>query len=479
VGFSLNLTQIDLLPTPQKFNCIRPCNLNASELTDSRLATQKDFLQMIREVFMPALSSTMTEGKIVSWVKSAGDKVEKGETVVVVESDKADMDVESFYEGYLAIIIVPAGEVAPVGAAIALVAETEAEIAVAQQQGGAAPSAAAAPAPSPAPVSAATSSAGLQQNVSRQNGRSVVSPRARKLAKEFKVDLNSIKGSGPNGRIVAEDVEAAAGKAQPAPVQQSVTVPAAPAPAPSAPSAPAPAPAKPAPAPVPAVAVSGQRVPMNALQNAVVRNMEASLSVPSFRVGYTITTDKLDTLYKQIKSKGVTMTAMLAKAVAVTLQKHPLLNACYVESGIQHRADINVAVAVAMDGGGLITPVLQNADRLDIYSLSRTWKDLVDRARTKQLKPDEYSTGTFTLSNLGMFGVDKFDAILPPNQGSILAIGSSRQQVVANEEGLIGVKRQMQVNITCDHRIIYGADAASFLQDLAKLIETNPQSLTL
>ena len=431
---------------------------------------------MIREVFMPALSSTMTEGKIVSWVKSAGDKVEKGETVVVVESDKADMDVESFYEGFLAIIIVPAGEVAPVGAAIALVAETEAEIATAQQQGAAAP-AAAAPAAA-APVSAAkTSSPGLQQNVSRQNGRSVVSPRARKLAKELKVDLNSIKGSGPHGRIVAEDVEAAAGKAQPAPVQQLVTVPASGAPA--APAAAKPAPAKPAPAPVPAVAMTGQTVPMNALQNAVVRNMMVSLSVPCFRVGYTITTDNLDKLYKQIKSKGVTMTALLAKAVAVTLQKHPLLNACYVESAIQYRADINVAVAVAMDGGGLITPVLQNADRMDLYSLSRTWKDLVDRARTKQLKPDEYSTGTFTLSNLGMFGVDKFDAILPPNQGSILAIGSSRPQVVANEDGLMGVKRQMQVNITCDHRIIYGADAASFLQDLAKLIETNPQSLTL
>ncbi|WP_377481782.1 MAG: dihydrolipoamide acetyltransferase family protein [Microcoleus anatoxicus] len=431
---------------------------------------------MIREVFMPALSSTMTEGKIVSWVKSAGDKVEKGETVVVVESDKADMDVESFYEGFLAIIMVPAGEVAPVGAAIALVAETEAEIATAQKQGAAASTAAATPAAPAAPVSAATtSSPGLQQNVSRQNGRSVVSPRARKLAKEFKVDLNSIKGSGPHGRIVAEDVEAAAGKAQPAPVQQLVTVPAAPAPA-----APAPAAAKSAPAqPVPAMAMTGQTVPMNALQNAVVRNMDASLSVPCFRVGYTITTDNLDKLYKQIKSKGVTMTALLAKAVAVTLQKHPLLNACYVESAIQYRADINVSVAVAMDGGGLITPVLQNADRLDIYSLSRTWKDLVDRARTKQLKPDEYSTGTFTLSNLGMFGVDKFDAILPPGQGSILAIGASRPQVVANEEGLMGVKRQMQVNITCDHRVIYGADAASFLQDLAKLIETNPQSLTL
>ncbi|MFM9264669.1 dihydrolipoamide acetyltransferase family protein [Tychonema sp. BBK16] len=430
---------------------------------------------MIREVFMPALSSTMTEGKIVSWVKSAGDKVEKGETVVVVESDKADMDVESFYEGYLAIIIVPAGEVAPVGAAIALVAETEAEIAEAQKQGSAAPVASAAPPKATPAVAATNSPPGLQQNVSRQNGRSVVSPRARKLAKELKVDLNSIKGSGPHGRIVAEDVEAAAGKAKPAPVQQLVTVAAAPQAAP----APAPAAAKPAPQPVPAMAMTGQTVPMNALQNAVVRNMAVSLSVPCFRVGYTITTDNLDKLYKQVKSKGVTMTALLSKAVAVTLQKHPLLNACYVESAIQYRADINVAVAVAMEGGGLITPVLQNADRLDLYSLSRTWKDLVDRARTKQLKPDEYSTGTFTLSNLGMFGVDKFDAILPPNQGSILAIGASRPQVVANEDGLMGVKRQMQVNITCDHRVIYGADAASFLQDLAKLIETNPQSLTL
>jgi pyruvate dehydrogenase E2 component (dihydrolipoamide acetyltransferase) len=138
-----------------------------------------------------------------------------------------------------------------------------------------------------------------------------------------------------------------------------------------------------------------------------------------------------------------------------------------------------VAVAVAMDDGGLITPVLQNADQTDIYSLSRTWRDLVERSRSKQLKPDEYSTGGFTLSNLGMFGVDRFDAILPPGQGSILAIGASRPQVVVSPDGMMGVKQQMQVNITCDHRIIYGADAAAFLQDLAKLIETNAPSLTL
>jgi pyruvate dehydrogenase E2 component (dihydrolipoamide acetyltransferase) len=175
----------------------------------------------------------------------------------------------------------------------------------------------------------------------------------------------------------------------------------------------------------------------------------------------------------------VTMTAILAKAVAVTLEKHPLLNASYSDAGVQHPNGINISVAVAMDDGGLITPVLRDANQLDIYSLSRAWKDLVDRARSKQLQPDEYSTGTFTLSNLGMFGVDRFDAILPPGQGSILAIGASRPQVVANSEGLMGVRQQMQVNITCDHRIIYGAHAAAFLQDLAKLIETDPTSLTM
>ncbi|HEY9811622.1 MAG TPA: dihydrolipoamide acetyltransferase family protein [Halomicronema sp.] len=427
---------------------------------------------MIHEVFMPALSSTMTEGKIVSWEKSPGDKVEKGETVVVVESDKADMDVESFYEGYLATIVVPAGEAAPVGSTIALLAETKDEIELAKQQASAAsPAKAATPAPqkAPEPVAAAQPAAvaAAAPKAATQNGRIVASPRAKKLAKDFGVELQGLQGSGPHGRIVAEDVEMAAGKAKtPAPVVPQVASVASPA---------SQVKATPAPAPV----TPGKVAPFNTLQNAVVRNMVASLEVPTFHVGYTITTDGLDKLYKQIKSKGVTMTALLAKAVAVTLQKHPLLYASFTEQGVHYNSGINIAVAVAMEGGGLITPVLQNADQLDIYSLSRNWKDLVDRARAKQLQPAEYSTGTFTLSNLGMFGVDRFDAILPPGQGSILAIGASRPTVIANEDGMLGVRRQMQVNITCDHRIIYGADAAAFLQDLAKLIESNSQSLTL
>jgi pyruvate dehydrogenase E2 component (dihydrolipoamide acetyltransferase) len=435
---------------------------------------------MIHEVFMPALSSTMTEGKIVSWEKSPGDKIEKGETVVVVESDKADMDVESFYEGYLATIVVPAGGTAAVGAAIGLVAETEAEIETAKQQAAALSQPAAEKSATAAAAPEAALEKAPQETASRQNGRLVVSPRAKKLAKELGVDLTGLKGSGPSGRIVAEDVEAAAGSGkQPAAAAPAPAVTPVAQQAPSAPVKQAPAPA-PAPAPTTSAAVpAGQVVPLNTLQQAVVRNMVASLQVPVFRVAYTITTDSLDKLYKQVKSKGVTMTALLAKAVAMTLHKHPLLNARYTEQGIEYPSAINISIAVAMEGGGLITPVLQNADRVDIYSLSRTWKDLVERSRVKQLQPAEYSTGTFTLSNLGMYGVDRFDAILPPGQGSILAIGASRPQVVATEEGMLGVRRQMQVNITCDHRVIYGADAAAFLQDLAKLIETDAQSLTL
>ncbi|GFZ91949.1 dihydrolipoamide acetyltransferase family protein [Okeania sp. KiyG1] len=432
---------------------------------------------MINEVFMPALSSTMTEGKIVSWQKSTGDWVEKGETVVVVESDKADMDVESFFSGYLANIIVEAGDVAAVGSTIALLAETEAEIETAKQQGGATTKQETAPAASTSASAVATAPTSVttetKENNGRRNGRIIASPRARKLAKKLKVDLSTLKGTGPHGRIVAEDVEMATGSAPTpaaAPVKTATPV------IPTQPSIPTPPPPPSAP---PTPVTPGQVVKMNTLQNAVVRNMMVSLSVPTFHVSYTIATDNLDGLYKQIKSKGVTMTAMLAKAIAMTLQQHPLLNAAYVEGGIQYPSGINIAVAVAMPDGGLITPVLQNADKMDIYSLSRTWKGLVEKARAKQLQPDEYSTGTFTLSNLGMFGVNQFDAILPPGQGSILAIGSSQPQVVATADGMIGVKRQMQVNITCDHRIIYGADAAAFLQDLAKLIETNPQSLTM
>jgi pyruvate dehydrogenase E2 component (dihydrolipoamide acetyltransferase) len=425
----------------------------------------------IREVFMPALSSTMTEGKIVSWTKSPGDRVEKGDTVLVVESDKADMDVESFAEGFLAILLFEAGSSVPVGHTIALIAETEAEIAEAKQRGAAAaPSVTIAVAPTAAATPAASVTIAATAPAPSQAGRLIASPRAKKLAKDMGVNLEQLKGTGPNGRVVAADVANAAGKPLPANMAS-----------PSAPqviAAVAGVAAQPTAAP-PAGVPMAKLVPFNTLQNAVNRNMVASLAVPTFRTGFTITTDKLDILYKQLKPKGVTMSALLAKAVAMTLQKYPVINSSFTDAGIQYHGAINVSVAVAMPDGGLITPVLASADQMDIYSLSRAWKDLVDRARAKQLQPAEYSSGTFTISNLGMFGVDKFDAILPPGTGAILAIGASRPTVVATSDGAIAVRQQMQVNMTADHRIIYGADAAAFLQDLAKLIETDVNSLTM
>ena len=445
---------------------------------------------MIHAIPMPRLSSTMEIGKIVEWTKSPGDKVEKGETVLVVESDKADMDVESFNEGYLAAVIVEAGQEAPVDSEIALIAETEAEIEEAKKQAAALMNGGAASKPAvstTATTSAEVDTAAISSNANgssgngKASGRTIASPRAKKLAKQLQIDLKTLKGSGPYGRITASDVEQASGKPVSAPAATPIGI----APQETANSAPAvvaahvtPAPTS-TPAPAPANITPGKTVPLNTLQKAVVQNMMASLQVPTFHVTYTVNTDGLDKLYQQIKPKGVTMTALLAKAIAVTLQNHPVVNANYSQNAISYNSEINVAVAVAMADGGLITPVLRNADQIDIYSLSRTWKDLVARARSKQLQPEEYSTGTFTLSNLGMFGVDNFDAILPQGQGSILAVGSSKPQLVADESGMMGIKRQMKVNITCDHHIIYGTQAAAFLKDLASLIESDVQSLTL
>ncbi|EOY17179.1 PREDICTED: dihydrolipoyllysine-residue acetyltransferase component 5 of pyruvate dehydrogenase complex, chloroplastic [Theobroma cacao] len=434
----------------------------------------------IREIFMPALSSTMTEGKIVSWTKSEGEKLSKGESVVVVESDKADMDVESFHDGFLAAIMVEEGGVAPVGSAIALLAETEDEIAEAKAKSQSSSSSSAqvleekpqekeevAPAvPAAAPVAPAVWSpkavaVGSAVHPASEGGKRIVaSPYAKKLAKELKVDLVALVGTGPMGRIVAKDVEAAAAAGVVA-ASESAPLPASPEKA----------------APVAPEIELGTVVPFTTMQGAVSRNMVESLSVPTFRVGYTITTNALDALYKKIKSKGVTMTALLAKATALALVQHPVVNSCCRDgNSFTFNSSINIAVAVAIDGG-LITPVLQDADKVDIYTLSRKWKELVDKARAKQLQPHEYNTGTFTLSNLGMFGVDRFDAILPPGTGAIMAVGASLPTVVASKDGRIGMQNQMQVNVTADHRVIYGADLASFLQTLAKIIE-DPKDLT-
>ena len=450
---------------------------------------------MSHEIFMPALSSTMTEGKIVEWLKNPGDKVERGESVLVVESDKADMDVESFQDGFLAEVLMPAGSTAPVGETIGIIVETEEEISSVQKNN------------KTLKIESDENKKDIQSekmneevsiksvktvkreepkiknteeeiikndsqidaSTTNSNSRVIASPKAKKLASQNGVDLTKVRGTGPHGRIQAEDVLKAKGQPISVPwigegdysagiinnkevksISQDIGN---------------------------SFGKPGETVQFNTLQKAVNKNMESSLDVPCFRVGYSIKTQNLDNFYKKVKQNGVTMTAILVKAVAKTLKNHPQVNASFSENGIKYPDSINIAIAVAMEDGGLITPVLKDPSKTDLFELSREWKDLVKRSRSKQLDPEEYSTGTFTLSNLGMFGVDRFDAILPPGTGAILAIAASKPIVVANDNGSISVEKVMQVNLTADHRVIYGADGAAFLKELANLIENSPDAL--
>ncbi|EKU21624.1 pyruvate dehydrogenase E2 component (dihydrolipoamide acetyltransferase), partial [Nannochloropsis gaditana CCMP526] len=285
-------------------------------------------------------------------------------------------------------------------------------------------------------------------------------PLAKRLAAEAGLDLKSLKGTGEFGRVTADDVLIATGKKSPV-KKQAAGGKAGPVKAP-----------KPAPGPMPTGTKS-----MDGMMKAVAKNMEKTLDVPIFRVSRLITTDKFDKMYAEVKGQGVSVSALLAKAVAKTLERHPILNAAYDPAGaIKYNPDINIAMAVALDGG-LITPTLRNANAMDLVSLGGKWRELVKKAQEKRLAPDEYTTGTFTISNLGMYGVSAFDAILPPGQGSILAIGGSIPTVVVRKDGSFAVQKQMTVTITCDHRHIYGADAAEFLRDLAELMEEDVESL--
>jgi len=469
------------------------------------------------EVAMPALSSTMTSGKIVAWTAKVGDSIKSGQTVMVVESDKADMDVESFEGGFLASILTGEGQTANVGAPVALLAAKKEDVPALQAYGQALKaSLSGAPAPAAAAPAAAAAAPAAATTVAVAPGERVVaSGYAKKLASEAGVDLRSVSGTGLGGRVVSANVIAAAGgKAAPKPLgYQSPAGAATPLgkrlaeeagldlktikgtgefgrvtaddvliatgkKSPIKKKAAAPAAggkvkaAKPAPGPMP----TGVK-PMDGMMKAVAKNMEKTLDVPIFRVSRLITTDKFDKLYAEVKGQGVSVSALLAKAVAMTLERYPILNAAYDPSGaIKYNGDINVAMAVALDGG-LITPTLKNANKMDLFSLGAKWRELVKKAQEKKLTPDEYTTGTFTISNLGMYGVSAFDAILPPGQGSILAIGGSLPTVVVRKDGSFAVQKQMTVTITCDHRHIYGADAAEFLRDLAELMEDDVESL--
>jgi pyruvate dehydrogenase E2 component (dihydrolipoamide acetyltransferase) len=469
---------------------------------------------------MPALSSTMKEGKVVSWLKAEGDPIAAGEAIMVVESDKADMDVEAFEDGFLAAIITGEGESGAVGAPVALIAVEEADIPALQTYAATLSGAPVASTPATtAPASPATAPAAPQAAAPRPAGERVTaSPLARKKAQELGVDLNTVTGTGPSGRVTASDIEAAAsGTAPPRPsaVAQSSWTPAAGVVA-ATPTARALAKkakldlatvtgtgefgrvtahdvklatgeAKPirksaAANGAPAVELPEGVVPMTGMQRAVSNNMVATLPTPEFRVTREIQMDAFDALYQKLKPNGITVSAMLAKAVALAIEKHPIINSSFSEEGggsIVYKKDINIAMAVAIDGG-LITPVLQYANERSVVELGENWKELVGKAKSGTLAPAEYNSGTFAISNMGMFGVTHFGAILPKGIGGILAIGATQEMIVPDQSAILGMKKvkKMSVTLTCDHRQIYGADAALFLKTLADMMENQLGKIT-
>ncbi len=381
-------------------------------------------------ITMPQLSDTMSEGVVVSWEKQVGDKIERGTVVATVETDKAIMDVEVFREGFLSGPLAAVDATVPVGGALAYLVDSADKV-VDSQADPVAASPASAPAAAvasaeraPLAAPSAPVPAGAMALAARPQGRGA-SPYARSLAAQRGIDLNPLRGSGPGGVIVAADL---AGAAAAASVQAGF----------------------------PQVDVPGDGRAMNKLEKAISQAMTASLSMPTFHVTTYI---KLGALIKASKAQGVSVTVTIAKACALAMQKLPKMNWCYQpQDKLVERTHVDIGMAVAADGGGLVVPVLRHCESRELDELNDDWKDLVERARKRRLKPEEYTGSSFQISNMGMFGVNHFDAIATPGIAAILAISAN------TEAG-------SPFTITADHRVVNGADVALYLKALKELVE--------
>ena len=425
------------------------------------------------EITMPKLSDTMTEGTLVKWKKKVGDKVESGEVIAEVETDKATMEMESFEEGTLTEIYIQEGQKVEVGQRIARVGD-KAEASPAGKPTSAPPQAASAPAPAatPSPTPAAPPPPPAAAKPA-DGARVKASPLAKKVAASRGVDLSTITGSGPGGRILEKDVLAAQpGAAKPA----SATPPSV---------APMVAPVSPAPSRAPAAAtpvMADRRVALSGMRKAIAeRLLAAKTQIPHFYLHIEVDAGPLMKMRAQINAAAgengnkISVNDLILKATIAAIAKNPKTNASFDGDAIAEFEKINLAVAVAVDEG-LVTPVIRDARQRSLTDISLTVKDLASRARSKKLKPEEYQGGTFTVSNLGSYGIDQFDAIINPPQSVILSVGRVMKKPVVNEVGEIVVGERLNLGVSCDHRVVDGAIGAAFLASLKSLIE-NPVTM--
>jgi pyruvate dehydrogenase E2 component (dihydrolipoamide acetyltransferase) len=427
------------------------------------------------DVLMPRLSDTMEEGVLSQWVKHEGDQVRKGDVLAVIETDKAAMEMEAYDEGVLSRTLVAEGASVPIGTPIARIDSGEGSAGAAAQSPRSvpdhsertlAPPAASAP---PAPGQPAMGPA----------ARPSASPLARKLARERGIDLAAVSGSGPGGRIVRADIEQAASRrdgARRAP-EPAPTGPARPAPVspPAAPAADVSAQPAPAAAPTLAAAADAEEIPLTTVRRLTAERLAASArEAPHFYL--TIVADAGDLLEFRAQASQrpgadvkVTVTDLLVKACATALAAHPEINVSWDATRILRHRHVSIGVAVAIDDG-LIVPVIRDADRKTLTEIARESRDLITRARARKLTPDELSGGTFTISNLGMYGIRQFTAVINPPQAAILAVGEAvRQPVVRGDQVVIATT--MTLTLSIDHRAVDGATAARFLTRLRELIE--------
>jgi pyruvate dehydrogenase E2 component (dihydrolipoamide acetyltransferase) len=416
---------------------------------------------MATNILMPALSPTMTEGTLARWLKKEGDTIKAGDVIAEIETDKATMEVEAVDEGVLGkILVVDGTEGVKVNAPIAVM--VDAGEAVPTAAAPAAPKPFAAPVAAPAPVVAAAARA-----APAAGERVVASPLARRMAAQAGVDLAALSGTGPGGRIVRADIEAAV-KGD-APVAAAAPAPV----APKAPSAPITAPHR--------------VVPHSSMRKVIARRLaEAKSSIPHFYVSMDVEIDELIALGEKLNSKSsardkpdsyfITINDLVIKAAAATLRNVPTVNASWTDEGMVFYDDVDISIAVSIPDG-LITPIVRKADQKGLLTISREMKDLAGRARAGKLKPEEFQGGGFSISNMGMFGVSSFSAIINPPQAGILAVGAGQKRAVV-KNGELAIATVMTVTLSVDHRVIDGALAATWLKAFKGIVE-DPLSLML
>jgi pyruvate dehydrogenase E2 component (dihydrolipoamide acetyltransferase) len=415
----------------------------------------------------------MTEGKLARWLKKEGDAVKSGQVLCEIETDKATMEVEAVDEGTLGKILVAAGtEGVKVNAPIAVILEEGESAASAAAP---APASAPAPAVAAAPALAAAPSARSVAAPVADAGRVFASPLARRMAEQAGLDISAIRGSGPNGRIVKADIDAAraGGQAGRKPAAAAAT---------AAPSA-APAAAALAPAAVSAASLAAigphKLVPLSSMRRVIARRLtESKQQVPHFYLTVDCVIDRLlagrAALNAKSPEKGpgafkLSVNDFVIKAVAVALRQVPAANASYSDDGILMWDDVDVSVAVAIPGG-LITPIIRKADSKGLAQISNEMKDLAARAKDGKLKPEEFQGGGFSISNLGMFGIKEFGAVINPPQGAILAVGAGEQRPVV-KDGALAIATVMSCTLSVDHRVIDGAVGAEFLAAFKRIVE--------